>query len=154
MALWKLNPLDFTKMNPKRQAIIEAAPAKPLPPTDSYVPNQIAKALHPGVQHLKVVKIEKETATANRYYLAPNPGKGTEALAWFSAGQYLSVTLKIGNMILTRPYSLASSPRERYQTRFHPPLCLHHTWPSPTRSVDPQNCSQIHLFSPFLSLPT
>ena len=30
MALWKLNPLDFTKMNPTRQAKIEAAPAKAL----------------------------------------------------------------------------------------------------------------------------
>ena len=112
MALWKLNPLDFTKMNPKRQAIIEAAPAKALPATDSYVPNQIAKALHPGVQHLQVVKIEEEAGNCKRYYLAPDEQKGTKALAWFSAGQYLSLTLKIGNMILTRPYSLASSPRE------------------------------------------
>ena len=122
MALWKLNPLDFTKMNPKRQAIIEAAPAKALPPTDSYVPNKLAKALHPGVQHLKVAKIEKETATANRYYLAPNLEKGTESLAWFSAGQYLSVTLKIGNMVLTRPYSLASSPREALEGTYM--LCI------------------------------
>ena len=112
MALWKLNPLDFTKMNPKRQAIIEAAPARELPPTDSYVPNQIAKALHPGVQYLKVVKVEEEAGNSKRYYLAPNAEKGTSALAWFSAGQYLSVTLKIGNMTLTRPYSLASSPRD------------------------------------------
>ena len=112
MALWKLNPLDFTKMNPTRQAKIEAAPAKALPATDSYVPNQIAKALHPDAQHLKVVKIEEEAGNAKRYYLAPNEEKGTKALAWFSAGQYLSITLKIGNMTLTRPYSLASSPRD------------------------------------------
>ena len=110
--LRKLNPLDFTKMNPTRQAKIDAAPAAPLPGLDSYVPNQIAKALHPDVQYVKVVKIEEEAGNAKRYYLAPNPDKGTEKLAWFSAGQYLSVTLKIGNMTLTRPYSLASSPRE------------------------------------------
>ena len=112
MALWKLNPMDFTKMTPTRQAKIAAAPAKALPATDSYVPNQLAKALHPAVQHLKVVKIEEEAGNSKRFYLAPNPEKGTEALAWFSAGQYLSITLKIGNMTLTRPYSLASSPRE------------------------------------------
>ena len=110
--LRKLNPMDFTKMNPTRQARIEAAPAAPLPGLDSYVPNQIADALHPGVQHVKVVKIEEEAGNSKRYYLAPNEEKGTKALAWFSAGQYLSVTLKIGNMTLTRPYSLASSPRE------------------------------------------
>ena len=112
MALWKLNPMDFTKMNPTRQAKIAAAPAQALPATDSYVPNQLAKALHPAVQYLKVVKIEEEAGNAKRYYLAPNAEKGTTALAWFSAGQYLSITLKIGNMTLTRPYSLASSPRE------------------------------------------
>ena len=110
--LRKLNPMDFTKMNPTRQAKIEAAAAAPLPGLDSYVPNKIAKALHPDVQHVKVVKIEEEAGNSKRYYLAPTPEKGTTSLAWFSAGQYLSVTLKIGNMTLTRPYSLASSPRE------------------------------------------
>ena len=112
MALWKLNPMDFTKMNPTRQAKIEAAPASALPSTDSYVPNQIANALHPGTQYLKVAKIEEEAGNSKRYYLVPNEEKGTKALAWFSAGQYLSITLKIGNMHLTRPYSIASSPRE------------------------------------------
>jgi len=112
MALWKLNPLDFTKMNPRRQAIIEAAPAAPLPATDSYVPNQIANALHPKAQHLKIVKVEEEAGNCKRFYFAPNEEKDTKTLAWFSAGQYLSVTVKIGNMTLTRPYSIASSPRE------------------------------------------
>ena len=112
MALWKLNPMDFTKMTPTRQAKIEAAPATPVPAADSYLPNQIANALHPKVQHLKVAKIEEEASNCKRYYLVPNEEKGTKALAWFSAGQYLSITLKIGNMVLTRPYSLASSPRE------------------------------------------
>ena len=112
MAMWKLNPMDFTKMTPTRQAKIDAAPATALPAPDSYKPNEIANALHPKVQHLKVAKIEEEAGNCKRYYLVPNEEKGTRALAWFSAGQYLSITLKIGNMILTRPYSLASSPRE------------------------------------------
>ena len=42
MALWKLNPMDFTKMNPTRQAKIEAAPAQALPPLESYKPNELA----------------------------------------------------------------------------------------------------------------
>lgn len=112
MAMWKLNPMDFTKMTPTRQAKIDAAPATALPAPDSYKPNEIANALHPKVQYLKVAKIEEEASNCKRYYLVPNEEKGTKALAWFSAGQYLSITLKIGNMILTRPYSLASSPKE------------------------------------------
>ena len=112
MALWKLNPMDFTKMNPTRQAKIEAAPAKKLPALNTYVPNQIAAALHPEVQYLKVIKIEEEAGNCKRYYLGPNADKGTESLAWFSAGQYLSISLEIGQAKLTRPYSIASSPRD------------------------------------------
>ena len=111
MALWKLNPMDFTKMNPTRQAKIEAAPAKALPATGSYVPNQIAAALYPRVQHLKVAKIV-EYGDAKTFCLEANPEKGTRKLAWFSAGQYLSISLEIGPMKLSRPYSLSSSPRE------------------------------------------
>ena len=118
MALWKLNPLDFTKMNPKRQAIIEAAPAAALPATDSYVPNQIAKALHPGVQHLKVAKIIEHGSDAKTFWLEANEAKGTKALAWFSAGQYLSINLEIGSMKLSRPYSLSSSPREALEGHY------------------------------------
>ena len=90
MALWKLNPMDFTKMNPTRQAKIEAAPAKELPPLASYKPNEISNALHPKAQYLKVVKGEEEAGNSKRYYLAPNPDKGTTALAWFSAGSFLA----------------------------------------------------------------
>ena len=108
----KLNPMDFTKMTPTRQAKIEAAPAKALPPTDSYKPNQIANALHPEVQYLKVSKIVEHGTDAKSFYLKPNAEKGTTSLAWFSAGQYLSISLEIGNIKLSRPYSLASSPRE------------------------------------------
>ena len=110
--LWKLNPMDFTKMTPTRQAKIDAAPATAVPPTDSYKPNQLANALHPKVQYLKVAKIIDRGSDAKSYYLEPNAEKGTTSLAWFSAGQYLSIDLTIGNMKLTRPYSLASSPRE------------------------------------------
>ena len=118
MALWKLNPMDFTKMNPNRQAKIEAAPAKALPETDSYKPNQLAKALHPGKQFVKVAQIDELAADAKTFWLEPNAEKGTEALAWFSAGQYLSVSLEIGPMKLTRPYSLSSSPREALAGRY------------------------------------
>ena len=110
--LWKLNPMDFTKMTPARQERIAQAPAAKLPEAASYKPNQLAAALHPGVQHLKVARVEEAAANCKSYYLVPNPEKGTQALAWFSAGQYLSIRLEIGNIKLTRPYSIASSPRQ------------------------------------------
>ena len=69
-------------------------------------------AAHNGKQHLKVIRIEEEVGENRCYYLAPNPQKGTTHLAEFRAGQYLSVMLKFGGRILSRPYSIASSPRE------------------------------------------
>ena len=116
--LWKLNPMDFTKMNPTRQAKIEAAPAKALPATDSYKPTELAKALHPGVQSVKVAEIVEHPGDAKTFWLEANVEKGTKALAWFSAGQYLSVSLEIGSMKLTRPYSLSSSPKEALAGRY------------------------------------
>lgn len=110
--LWKLNPMDFTKMTPEREAIIEKAPAKELPPLQFYKPNELAQALHPGKQYVKVAKIVEHSKDVKSYYLEADKEKGTEQLAWFSAGQYLSVNLKIGSMKLNRPYSLSSSPRE------------------------------------------
>ena len=110
--LWKLNPMDFTKMTPIRNEVIEKAEAKPLPPTNSYKPNEIANALHPGVQYLKVSKVVESSKDVKSFYLVPNTEKGTTALAYFSAGQYLSIDLEIGSMKMTRPYSLASSPKE------------------------------------------
>jgi len=110
--LWKLNPMDFTKMTPARQAKIEAAPANPLPPVDSYKPNELAKALHPQVQHLRVTMIIDHGNGVKSFRLSPDPAKGTDSLAWFCAGQYLSLSLEIGSMKLTRPYSISSSPAE------------------------------------------
>lgn len=116
--LWKLNPMDFTKMTPARKAKIEAAPAKALPAADSYKPNELAEALHPGTQYVKVAQVVEHGEDAKTFWLEANPEKGTKALAWFSAGQYLSVSLEIGNMKLTRPYSLSSSPREALAGRY------------------------------------
>ncbi len=111
-SIWKLNPLKFSDLTPNRDAIIQAAPNTPVAPPAVHLANQIAQALHPGAQFLKVSKIVEHSADAKSYYLVPNPEKGTEKLAWFSAGQYLSIRLTIGDKTLTRPYSLASSPRE------------------------------------------
>ena len=116
--LRKLNPMDFTKMTPNRQAKIEAAPAKPLPSVDSYTPNQLAKALHPDVQHLKVSRIVERGGNAKSIYLVPDTAKGTARLAYFSAGQYLSLSLRIGDSFVTRPYSLASSPKEALEGEY------------------------------------
>ncbi len=108
----KLKATKFTDLTPNRDAIIEAAPNTPVTPPSVHLANQIAKVLHPGVQYVKVAKVVEHSPDFKSYYLAPDAENGTEKLAWFSAGQYLSVTLNIQGKTLTRPYSIASSPRE------------------------------------------
>ncbi len=108
----KLKALKFSNLTPSRDAIIDAAPNTPLPSPNIYMANQIATALHPKAQYLKVTKVMDQGSDAKSYYLAPDPARGTEKLAWFSAGQYLSISLNVEGKTLTRPYSLASSPRE------------------------------------------
>lgn len=107
-----LNPMKFTKIGEKRDAVIANSPADSLPHQDSYLANRIAKALHPDKQALIISKVEEFSSDVKRYTLSANKAKGTEKLAYFSAGQYLSITLSIGEAILTRPYSISSSPTD------------------------------------------
>ncbi len=110
--LHSLSKMDFLKVVPTRKEKIGAAPAKPLPPLGSYKANELATALHPVSQQLKVEKVLEHSADVKSFVLVPDVEAGTKKLAYFSAGQYLSVTLTIGGSTLTRPYSLSSSPKE------------------------------------------
>lgn len=108
----KISPLDFAFDLLRRESTIKKGATTPVPRMDSYKPNELAKALHPAVQHLVVSKTVEWGADAKSYYLEADASKGTEKLAYFSAGQYLSIVLDIDGKKLTRPYSLASSPKE------------------------------------------
>lgn len=113
-----INPIKFLKMDGIRKQKIENAEAKPLPPLSSYKPNQLAAALHPKCQHLIVDKIIEHSTDVKTFLFVPDTAKGTTALAYFSAGQYLSLTLKIGQATVTRPYSLSSSPKESLEGKY------------------------------------
>jgi len=110
--LHSLNKMDFLKVVPARKEKIAAAPARPVPSLSAYEANRIAAALHPARQYLKVTKVIERTPDVKSYLLAPDVSRGTEELAWFSAGQYLSVEIGVQGVSVTRPYSLSSSPRE------------------------------------------
>jgi glycine betaine catabolism B len=113
-----LSRFDFLKLVPNRKARIEAAPAKKLPPIDTYKANELAKAMHPAYQHVKVAEVTELGKGIKSYALTPDQAKGTGRLAYFSAGQYLSLRLTIGDVRLSRPYSLSSSPREALEGKY------------------------------------
>ncbi len=107
-----LDPMAFTRLISKREESIAAS--EPLTAKEHPV-NQLAKALHPAFQSLKVTNICQNTNDARTYTLESADGS---PLAYFDAGQYLSVFLKIGSTVTTRPYSIASSPKEALEGRY------------------------------------
>lgn len=103
-------PLEaFDELVPKRRKIIESASDEF--PRYEYNANVLAASLHPNVQHVVVSGI-KEYNGAKCFTLSPDKEAGTEKLAYFRAGQYVSLNLNIGTSVLTRPYSLCSSPKD------------------------------------------
>ena len=105
----------FNEIIPKRRKVIEAASSEF--PKYEFNANVLAKNLHPSVQHVKVTSVE-ELNGARCYTLEPDKDKGTSKLAYFRAGQYISLRLNIGSSSLTRAYSLCSSPKEALSGRY------------------------------------
>ena len=111
-AIKKINPADFLKLEPTREKKIAEAEYGAIKPETEYLPNKIAKALHPEIQHLVVKEVIPFSDDVKTYTLVADNEAGTEALAYFSAGQYLSIRLKVGDIELTRPYSISSCPKD------------------------------------------
>ena len=87
------------------------AQADDAPPVSIYNANILAKKLHPNVQYA-VVSAVTEHADARSYTLVPDAESGTEQLAYFRAGQYVSVALDIGEARLNKPYTIRSCPKD------------------------------------------
>lgn len=108
----KLKRMGLLTMIAKRIKAVNSSSSEPVKDLYSYHPNKLAEELHPHVQNLKVSEIIPHGEDMKSFILAPDDSRGTKALAWFSAGQYLCVRLNVGGVTLNRPYSIASSPRD------------------------------------------
>ena len=92
----------------REQKIAEASAELP---TSVYNANILAKKLHPNVQYAVVAAIA-DHGDAKSYTLAPDTDKGVEGLAYFRAGQYVSIALDIGEAKLNKPYTIRSCPKD------------------------------------------
>lgn len=79
-------------------------------PNPIYNANILAKKLHPDVQYAVIEEVREEPS-AKTFILVPDTEKGTDSLAFFRAGQYVSVQLDIDGAKLNKPYSLSSCPK-------------------------------------------
>jgi ferredoxin-NADP reductase len=78
-------------------------------PVSVFNANRLAKALHPDVQHVKIAEVV-DHGGAKSYTLVPDSERGTEKMAFFRASQYVSVSLNIDGAVLSKPYTIRSSP--------------------------------------------
>lgn len=95
----------------EKKRVINAAPAKEI--SSVFKINEQAKRLHPEYQKMTVEDIIIHNGANAKTFIL----KADEA-AYFRAGQYLSISLKIGNSVLTRPYSISSSPAMSKQGKY------------------------------------
>ncbi len=78
----------------------------------------IAKALHPKAQFVKVAEVIERADDCKSFILVPDTEKGTEKLAYFGAGKYLTVFEEIEGMKITRAYSISSKPQDALNGRY------------------------------------
>jgi len=101
--------LAFTKLVPERKKRIDKASADPI--KDDPM-NNLAERLHPDRLYMIIDEIIDNTKSTKTFRLIPNPESKTKELAYFRAGQYLSLKVMINGELITRPYSISSSPKE------------------------------------------
>lgn len=114
--LKSINRFRFLKLNKERHNAIEQAPDTQINP--GYPVAQLAHALHPEVQHVTIKAIKEWDSNCKTFTMVPDKSQGTTHLAFFQAGSYISLRLKIGEATLTRPYSLSSSPRQALEGQY------------------------------------
>ncbi len=108
---------NFIKIPETRKNVISQALNTPL--RKNYAVNGNANFLHPDTQNLKIKEVFDVGRDERCYLLVPDSSKGTGKLAFFRPGQYLSFTLKIGNAVLTRPFTICSSPYNSSDSDFY-----------------------------------
>lgn len=87
-----------------RRQLINDAPITELPKT--YATNELANALHPGF--IKATISEIKPCSKNSKIITLKANK----FPYFRAGQYVTISVKINGKVVTRPYSIMSSPNE------------------------------------------
>jgi ferredoxin-NADP reductase len=101
--------LSFAKLVPNRNKRIQEASSEPI--TSDPI-NDLARQLHPEIQRLKISEIRNETKSSKTFKLIPDPEFDTKELAYFLAGQYLSLKVQVEGITITRPFSISSSPSD------------------------------------------
>ena len=96
----------FQEMVNDRRKIIDNTPATPLPKT--YAVNELSKALHPNVIPAEIIATKEVGRNCKVITLKSTSENGR--FPYFRAGQFITLSAKVGESFVTRPYSISSSP--------------------------------------------
>ena len=102
-----MDMLRFKKLVPNRREALASGANTPLP--QKYRTNELAKRLHPGMMDVELTAVRQVAAgmvelTFKRL--------DADAFPFFRAGQYVSLQGRVGESVVSRPYSIVSSPRQ------------------------------------------
>lgn len=102
-----MDMLRFKKLVPNRREALASGSDAPLP--KEYRTNQQAERLHPGYMEVELTKIRPLTDSMKEFTFRR---VDSNAFPFFRAGQYVSLQAKIGDSLVSRPYSIVSSPKD------------------------------------------
>jgi ferredoxin-NADP reductase len=107
-----MDMLRFKKMVPTRRQMLAEGPSTPLP--QEYRTNTLAKKLHPGYMQVELTGVRPLTDTIRELtFKRVDSGE----FPFFRAGQYVSIQIKIGDSLVSRPYSIVSTPRQALENK-------------------------------------
>lgn len=107
-----MDMLRFTKLVPNRREALANGSDEPIP--TEFRTNDLAKALHPGYMEVELTQIVPVTPNMKNFTFKR---VDSSAFPFFRAGQYVSLQAKIGDSLVSRPYSICSSPDEALEGR-------------------------------------
>ncbi|MCI5774481.1 MAG: FAD-binding oxidoreductase, partial [Erysipelotrichaceae bacterium] len=107
-----MDMLRFKKLVPNRQKALDNGPNTPLPTT--YRTNELAKRLHPGYMQVELIEINPLNDRIKEFVFKR---VDQEAFPFFQAGQYVALQAHVNNGLISRPYSIVSSPKDALNNR-------------------------------------
>lgn len=107
-----MDMLRFKKMVPLRRQMLAQGENKPLP--QEYRTNTLAKKLHPGYMRVELTNTRFLTDTIRELTFKR---VDADEFPFFRAGQYVSIQMKIGDSLVSRPYSIVSTPRQALENK-------------------------------------
>ena len=102
-----MDMLRFKKLVPNRREALASGANTPLP--EEYRTNQLAKRLHPGMMDVELTAVRP---VAEGMVELTFKRLDADAFPFFRAGQYVSLQGRVGESVVSRPYSIVSSPRQ------------------------------------------